>query len=56
MAGETDVDATVKELALISLIAVFGLMLAWRYEADWFTMFFGASAAIAMVEAARRSL
>jgi hypothetical protein len=56
VAGETDVDATVKELALISLIAVFGLMLAWRVGADYFAMFFGASAAIAMVEAARRSL
>jgi hypothetical protein len=51
-----DVDATVKELALISVLAVFGLMLAWRFEADYFAMFFGASAAIAMVEAARRSL
>jgi hypothetical protein len=50
------VDTTVKELALISVAAVFGLMLAWRVEADYFAMFFGASAAIAMVEAARRSL
>jgi hypothetical protein len=54
--GETNLDATVKELALISVLAVFGLMLAWRFEADYFAMFFGASAAIAMVEAARRSL
>jgi len=50
------VDATVKELALIAVVAVFGLMLAFRFEASYFAMFFGASAAIAMVEAARRSL
>jgi hypothetical protein len=50
------VDATVKELALISVAALFGLILAWRYEADYFAMFFGASAAIAMAEAVRRSL
>jgi hypothetical protein len=54
--GRIDVDTTVKELALISVLAVFGLMLAWRVETDYFAMFFGASAAIAMVEAARRSL
>ena len=49
-------DDTVKELVLISAAAVLGLGLAWRFEADYFAMFFGASAAIAMVEAARRSL
>ena len=49
-------DTTVKELALISVAAVLGLMLASRFEADYFAMFFGASAAIAMVEAARPSL
>ena len=52
----TDVDTTVKELVLISVVAVLGLGLAWRFEADYFAMFFGASAAIAMAEAVRRSL
>jgi hypothetical protein len=52
----TDVDTIVKELVLISVVAVLGLGLAWRFEADYFAMFFGASAAIAMVEAVRRSL
>jgi hypothetical protein len=51
-----NLDTTVKELALISVLAVFGLMLAWRFDAHYFALFFGASAAIAMVEAVRRSL
>jgi hypothetical protein len=49
------VDATVKELMLVSVVAVLGLGLAWRYEADYFALFFAASAAIAIVEAIRRS-
>jgi hypothetical protein len=50
------VDAKVRELALISLAACLGLGLAWQQEADYFAMFFAAAAAIAGVEAVRRSL
>jgi hypothetical protein len=50
------VDTTVKELGLISVVAVLALGVAWRYEADYFAMFFAVAAAIAGVEAVRRSL
>jgi hypothetical protein len=46
----------VKELALISVAAVFGLILAWHVQADYFAMFFAASAAIAIMQAVRWSL
>jgi hypothetical protein len=49
-------DTTIRELGLISVVALMGLGLAWRYEPDLFAMFFGAPAAIAMVEAVRRSV
>ena len=49
-------DGTVKELAVISVVAVLGLGLAWRQELDYFAMFFAVTAAIVIVEAARRSL
>ena len=49
------VNATVKELALITLLSCLALGLAWRYEAYYFAMFFAAAAAIAGVEAMRRS-
>ena len=48
-------DATVKELALIALLACLALGLALRVEADYFAMFFAVAAAIAGVEAMRRS-
>jgi hypothetical protein len=50
------VDTKVKELAVISVVAVLALGLAWRYEADMFAIFFAAAAAIAIVEAVRRSV
>ena len=49
-------DAHVKKLVLISVIACLGLGLAWFYEADFFAIFFAAAAAIAIVEAVRRSV
>ena len=49
-------DTEVRELALISLIACVGLALAWAHEADFFAMCFATAAAIAIVEAARRSV
>jgi hypothetical protein len=49
-------DEKVRELALISLVACFALGLAWAYEADFFAMFFATAAAIAGVEAVRRTL
>ena len=49
------VNAAVKELALIALISCLALGLALRFEADYFAMFFAAAAAIAGVEAMRRS-
>jgi hypothetical protein len=50
------VDANVRELALISVIACFGLALAWAHEADFFAICFATAAAIAIVEAVRRSI
>jgi hypothetical protein len=50
------VDAKVKELVLISIIACLGLGLAWFNEADFFAIFFATAAAIAIVEAVRRCL
>jgi hypothetical protein len=49
-------DAKVRELTIIALVSFFSLGLAWAYEADLFAMFFAAAAAIAGVEAVRRSL
>jgi hypothetical protein len=46
-------DTEVRELALISVIAWFGLALAWAHEADFFAICFATAAAIAIVEAAR---
>jgi hypothetical protein len=46
----------VLELALICLLACFGLGLAWAHDADFFAIFFAAAAAIAGMEAVRRSL
>jgi hypothetical protein len=54
--GGDGVDARVRELTLISLIACFCLGLAWAHEADFFAISFAAAAAIAVAEAARRSL
>ena len=49
-------DATVKELTLVSVVAVLALGLAWAQEQAVFATFFGVSAAIAIVEAVRRSM
>jgi len=46
---------TVRELALIALVALLCLMLSWVFEADLFGIFFAAASAIAIVEAIRRS-
>jgi hypothetical protein len=54
--GRDGMDARVRELTLISLIACFCLGLAWAHEADFFTITFAAAAAIAAAEAVRRSL
>jgi hypothetical protein len=40
MQGRARVDAITKELSLLSLVALFALVLAWRFEADYFAMFF----------------
>jgi hypothetical protein len=49
-------DAKVRELTLLTLLACLGLGLAWAYEADYFAMFFAMAVAFAGVEAVRRSL
>jgi hypothetical protein len=54
--GGHGLDAKVRELTIIALVSCFSLGLAWAYEADFFAMFFAAAAAIAGVEAVRRSL
>jgi hypothetical protein len=48
-------DRTVRELALIAFVALLCLMLSWAFEADLFSIFFAAAAAIAIVKAVRRS-
>jgi hypothetical protein len=50
------VDAKTRQLILISLVSFACLALAWRYEKDFFAMFFAAATAIAGVEAFRQSL
>jgi hypothetical protein len=54
--GEGRLDAKVRELTVVTLVSLFSLGLAWAYEANFFAMFFAAAAAIAGVEAVRRSL
>jgi hypothetical protein len=54
--GEQGLDAKVRELTIIALVSCFSLGLAWAYEADFFAILFAAAAAIAGVEAVRRSL
>ena len=54
--GEGRFDAKVRELTVIAVFSLFSLGLAWAYEANFFAMFFAAAAAIAGVEAVRRSL
>jgi hypothetical protein len=50
------VTPKVRELALIVIVACFVLALAWAHDADFFAIFFAAAAAIAIVEAVRRSV
>jgi hypothetical protein len=52
----TDWTPKYGELTIIALVSLFSLGLARAYEADFFAMFFAAAAAIARVEAVRRSL
>ena len=54
--GGPGLDTNVRELTIVALVSLFSLGLAWAYEADLFAMFFAAAAAIAGVEAVRRSL
>jgi hypothetical protein len=54
--GGEGLDAKVRELTIIALVSLLSLGLAWAYEADFFAMFFAAAAAMAGVEAVRRSL
>jgi hypothetical protein len=54
--GGHGLDAKVRDLTIIALVSCFSLGLAWAYEADLFAMFFAGAAAIAGVEAVRRSL
>ena len=49
-------DPTVRELTLLATLACACLALAWAYEADYFAMVFAVAAALAGVEAVRRSL
>jgi hypothetical protein len=49
-------DMRTKELVLISILACLPLVLAWRFEADYFAMFIAVAVAIAMTEAIHPSL
>ena len=55
-AGRGGRDPKTRELALISILACLGLVLAWRVEAEYFAMFFAVAVAIAMTEAIHLSL
>jgi hypothetical protein len=48
-------DAAIRELVGICLLACACVALAWLHEADHFVLFFGLAAAIAGAEALRRS-
>jgi uncharacterized membrane protein HdeD (DUF308 family) len=48
-------DAAIRELLGICLLACACVALAWLHEADYFVLFFGLAAAIAGAEALRRS-
>jgi hypothetical protein len=48
-------DAAIRELVGICLLAYACVALAWIHEADYFVLFFGLAAAIAGAEALRRS-
>jgi hypothetical protein len=52
--AQRPLDAKVRELSLLALLACLGLGLAWAYEADYFAMVFAAEAAFAGFEAVRR--
>jgi hypothetical protein len=54
--GGPGLNTNVRELTIITSVSLFSLGLAWAHEADLFAMFFAAAAAIAGVEAVRRSL
>jgi hypothetical protein len=54
--GSEGLNPKVLELSLLTLLACLGLGLAWAHEADYFGMFFAVAAALAGVEAVRRSL
>jgi hypothetical protein len=55
MLGHGAMDAKTKELALIALLACLALTLAWGVDQDYFAIFFGVAAAIAIGAAFRRS-
>jgi hypothetical protein len=50
------VEANVRELVSISVIACLGLVMAWAQAADLFAIFFAIAAAFAIIEAVRRSV
>jgi hypothetical protein len=54
--GSNRCGRPVEELVSISVIASLGLVMAWAQAADLFAICFAAAAAIAIVEAARRSV
>jgi hypothetical protein len=49
-------ETNVRDLASIARIARCGLALAWVREADFFAICFATAAAIAVVDATRRSV
>jgi hypothetical protein len=49
-------DAKQRELALIALLASLALGLAWRFDHDYFAIYFATAAAIAISQAVHRSL
>jgi hypothetical protein len=54
--GGARLDARVRELTLLTMLACLGLGLAWANEADYFAMVFAAEVPLAGVEAVRRSM
>jgi hypothetical protein len=56
MQGQSGMNTKTKELALIALLASLALGFAWRFDHDYFAIYFATAAAIAISEAVHRSL
>ena len=56
MAALGRMDAKVVQLIIIAVVAFLALVLAWRFDHNYFAIYFATVAAIALGEAVHRSL